>query len=149
MQRKRKPRLTDESLRDVWNLRPVDCGEAELADFDQLISSAVSRCLNDENRLEIAGDLSTVFGEEISVHMLNAYASEARNQHRIPASRFLALIGLTRRFDILDAVLREVGGKALDEQDAKEFRIGKSYVASLSAARTLREDVADLFGPDH
>ena len=81
--------------------------------------------------------------------MLNAYASEARNQHRIPASRFLALIGLTRRFDILDAVLREVGGKALDEQDAKEFRIGKSYVASLSAARTLREDVADLFGPDH
>jgi hypothetical protein len=128
-------------------LHPVDCGEAELAHFDRLISSAVGRCLDSENRAEIARDLSIVFGEEISVHMLNAYASEARTQHKIPASRFLALIGLTRRFDILDAVLRDVGGKALNESDAKEFRIGRSYVASLNAARTLREDVADLFKP--
>ncbi|MBD3729292.1 MAG: hypothetical protein IE933_06255 [Sphingomonadales bacterium] len=46
------------------------------------------------------------------------------------ASRFLALIAMTRRFDILDVVLREVGGTALDGQQAKVFRPGLDYLAS-------------------
>jgi hypothetical protein len=143
---KRKPQLSNEWMRDIWTLRPVDCGRGELEHFDALISSAVARCLKDENRVELAGGPSTVFNEEISVHMLNAYASEARKDHKIPASRLLALIGLTRRFDILDALVREIGGKALSEHDTKEFRIGKSYVISRNAARTLDRDVANLFG---
>jgi len=145
--RKRTPKLSDEWMRDIWTLRPLDCGLGELEHFEALISSAVARCLKDQDRVEIACDLSTVFGEDISVHMLNAYASEARSEHRIPASRFLALIGLTRRFDILDAVVREVGGKVLTESDTKQFRVGKSYLASLNAARILRDEVTDLFGP--
>ena len=147
--RKRKPTLSIERLRDVWNVRGLEDVEGELEDFDKLVSSAVSRCLREHkgNRDEQAADLSYLLGEEISAAMLDSYSSEARREHKISASRFLALIAMTGRFDILDAVLREVGGKALDRYDAKVFHIGVDYVASVNANRILREDIADLFSP--
>lgn len=138
---KRLPTLTDDWLNDTWNIRPIEHAEGELSTFDRLISSAVGRCLEGEKRAKIAESLSYLFGETVSVHMLNAYASEARSVHRISAGRFLALISVTRRFDILDAVLREIGGKALNSEEAKVFRVGKSFVAQLAAARALRADV--------
>ena len=144
---KRKPSLSDERLADIWNVRGLDYAEGELADFDKLISSAVSRCLADDedDRAELADLVSLVLGERVSVMMLDAYASEARRGQRIPASRFLALIAVTRRFDILDAVLREVGGKALDRSDARVYRLGRRYLDSLQASRRLREAATEIF----
>lgn len=144
---KRKSKLSEKWLHDIWNVRALDYGDGELEDFDQLISSAVAQCLQEENRAEIAATLSYLLGEEISVHMLNAYASEARRTFRIPASRLFALIAVTRRYDLLDAIVREVGGKALDRHDAKVFRIGVDYVANVSSARTLRENLVNYFDP--
>lgn len=146
---KRKPHLTDERLRDIWNVRGLDHVEAELEDFDKLLSSAVARCLkeDDDSRDELAKTLSSLLNEHISVAMLDSYTSEARREHKIPASRFLTLIAVTRRFDILDAVLREIGGKALDRQGAKILRVGMDYAASVRAARVLRESVETLFAP--
>lgn len=148
--KKRQPTLSDEWLNDVWNVRDLDYGEAELENFDKLISSAVSRCLREDDcdRDRQAAHLSYVLGEEVSVSMLNAYSSEARRDQRIPASRFLALIAMTRRFDILDAVLRGVGGKALDWHASKVFRIGVDYVNNVNAARTLRESLSEVVAPD-
>jgi hypothetical protein len=146
--RKRTPKLSDEWLTDVWTVRPIDYAEGELADFDQLVSSAVARCLKQESRADIARDLSHILGERVTVHMLNAYASEERREHNISAVRLLALIGLTSRFDILDALVREVGGKALDRNGASYFRVGKRYVDYLNAARALREDVAKIFSAE-
>ncbi|MBB4100747.1 hypothetical protein [Sphingomonas kyeonggiensis] len=148
--KKRKPFLSDERLRDVWNVRPLDYADDELQDFDKLISSAVARCLaeDDGNRAEIAALLSMLLGERVSVQMLDAYASEARRIHRIPASRFLALIAVTRRFDLLDAVLREVGGKALDRSDARIFKLGVHYLTKVNASRVLGEAIDEIFnGP--
>lgn len=54
---------------------------------------------------------------------------------------------MTRRFDILDAVLREVGGKAMDWHDAKVFRVGADYVNCLGASRALRESLAEVISP--
>jgi hypothetical protein len=65
----------------------------------------------------------------------------------MPTSRFLALVALTRRFDVLDALVREVGGKALDRHDAKYFRIGKRYVDHLNASRALRQEMEELISP--
>ena len=147
--RKQKPHLSDERLADSWNVRGLDYGEAELEDFDKLISSAVSRCLKEDesDRQEQAATLSYLLNEHVSVAMLDSYTGEARREHKIQASRFLALLAMTRRFDILDAVLREVGGKALDRHDAKVFRIGVDYIASMNANRNLRACLEDLYDP--
>jgi hypothetical protein len=145
--RKRQSKLSDERLHDIWNVRGLDYGERELEDFDVLISSAVSRCLKEDqsDRGEQAATLSYLLGEEVSVATLDSYTSEARRDRKIPASRLFALIAMTRRFDILDAVLREVGGKALDRHDAKVFRVGVDYIANLNAARHLRDSVAEWY----
>lgn len=146
---KQKPHLSDEWLADAWNVRGLDYGEAELENFDKLISSAVSRCLkeDDNDRQEQAATLSYLLDEHVSVAMLDSYTSEARRKHKIQASPFLALIAMTRRFDILDAVLREVGGKALDRHDAKVFRVGVDYIASVNADRNLRVGLEELYDP--
>ncbi|WP_264940433.1 hypothetical protein [Sphingomonas caeni] len=141
--RKRKPLLSDERMAEVWDIRSLEHAEGELRDFDKLVSSAVSRCLAEDkgNRVEIANRLSVILGERITVMMLDSYSSEARREHHISASRFLALLAVTRRFDILDAVLREVGGKALDRADARIFKLGQRYIASINAERDLRDTV--------
>jgi hypothetical protein len=147
---KRKPRLSDQRLRDIWNVRTLDYADGELEHFDKLIASAVSRCLaeNEADRAGLAADLSCLLGQEVSVAMMNAYTSEARREHPIPAYRFLALIAMTRRFDILDAVVREVGGKALDYSDAQVFKLGKSYLANIHSSRQLQATVTEVLATD-
>jgi hypothetical protein len=145
--RKRIPKLSDEWLGDVWTLRPVDGGEDELANFDQIILSGVTRCLESQDRAEIADSLSLILGQDVPASMLDAYASEAKRGHNIPAFRSLALIGVAGRFDVLDALVREVGGKVLSEPEVKYYRIGKAYVDHLNALRALRKEAGDLFGP--
>jgi predicted subunit of tRNA(5-methylaminomethyl-2-thiouridylate) methyltransferase len=146
---KKEPFLSDSRLHDIWNVRPIDHAEGELKDFDRLICSAVARCLNEskEPRSELADTLSFVLGERVSAAMLDAYSSGARRDYKVPASRFIVLMAITRRFDLLDAVLREVGGKALNAKDSKVFEIGKRYVESLNAARALDDLVSKTLGP--
>ena len=45
---------------------------------------------------------------------------------------------------LLDAVLREVGGKALDRSDAQVYRFGRRYLDSVHASRRLRETEAEI-----
>lgn len=57
---------------------------------------------------------------------------------------------MTRRFDILDAVLREIDGKALDGRQAKVYRTGVDFLESLNAERALRQRVEEATGrQDH
>ncbi len=100
---KRNSRLSNEWVADIWNMRSLDYVENELEDFDKLISAAVSKCLQEDpdSRQAQADMLSYLLGEKISVAMIDSYASESRREHKIPASRFLVLIAMTRRFDIL------------------------------------------------
>lgn len=144
--KKRAPRLSEKNLKDIWNIRILDGKNSELGDLEQFISSAVSRCLREggKTRAEQAVRLSDVLGDDISSFMLDAYSSEVRREHKISASRFFALIAITGRFDIFDAIVREIGGKALSQSDAKVFRIGHDYVASLEAEKRLRDRVSDL-----
>ena len=146
---KRRPTLSDEMMRDVWNVRDRSFEAAELVHFEKLVSSAVARCLREDSRSrEVrASGLSQLVGETVSVAMLDSYTSEARREHKVPASRFLVLIAMTRRFDILDAVLRDIGGKALDRHEAKVFHMGVDYAAALDAERTLHHTVSELFPP--
>jgi hypothetical protein len=144
---KRRPHLSDEWLRDIWNVRPLNHAAGELDGFDKLVSSAVSQCLSGDewSRGDVAQYLSELLNEQISGFMLDAYASEARRDHPITGHRFLALIAITRRFDILDAVLREIGGKALSSGECMTFKLGLYYSVKLTADRRLEEVMDQIF----
>ena len=100
--------------------------EADLAGLERLVAASVSRALKEDlrSRAEIAGAMSSLLGEDVTRWMLDAYASEARDQHNISAGRFLALIAATNRFDILDAVMIRVGARVLVGEEVHTAHLG-------------------------
>jgi hypothetical protein len=65
--------------------------------LDARISRAVSVALSEcgKSRAAVAREMSAFLGETVSQPMLDAYASVAREAHRISVSRFLALVHAT------------------------------------------------------
>ena len=101
-------------------------GEAELAGFDRVLAAKVSAILKDDDRSRevIAAEMTALLAEPVSKLMLDAYASEARDQHNIPAHRLFALIAVTERFDILDAACRRIGAAVMVGEEINAVRLG-------------------------
>lgn len=99
---------------------------ADLAGIDRLIAANVSRILRDDDRSreDVARAMSLLLDEEVTRFMLDAYASEARENHNISAGRFLALIAATKRHDALDHVLRRIGAAVLVGEEIATARAG-------------------------
>ena len=140
--RKRRPSLTDAQMAFTFAPPKPAREEGDLAGLTAQIASACGRALKEDTRSreEIAGRMSALLGEGITRWMLDAYASEARDGHNVSASRFLALIAATERFDILDAVITKIGARALVGAEVHAARLGH-----LLAARTqLDEQIRTL-----
>lgn len=82
------------------------------------ISRAVAAALRDSDvaRDEIARRMSAFLGEDVSPHMLNAYASAAREDHNISFARLVALSHALARLDLLDLGARCLGGAVVDQR---------------------------------
>ena len=82
------------------------------------IARAVSRTLKDDGRPrgEIAAAMSEHLGEDISEHMLNAYASPSRESHSISLERAVALVAVTDDPRLLGEVLRPLGLAVIPER---------------------------------
>lgn len=85
--------------------------------FEARLSRAVSLALQDcgAPRAEIAERMSTFLGQKVSLAMLNAYASAAREEHTISLPRFLALMHATGDQRLLE-LLAEPFGLAVIER---------------------------------
>ena len=70
------------------------------------ISRAVALALKDcgKSRLDIAREMSKELGYPVSEATLDAYASEAKESHKISLERFIALIMATECHDLLGFV---------------------------------------------
>jgi hypothetical protein len=101
-------------------------GEACLAGLEQQICSAVGVMLNSDGRTrwEIAAKVSELLAEEVSKFMLDSYASPAREEHRVPMSRLLAIAAVTGRHDLLDPILRRIGAAVLVGEEVHTARVG-------------------------
>lgn len=102
-------------------------GPAALAGIEQRISRTVGTILNSDSRPReiIAAEMSLLLEDEISRAMLDAYSSPARPEHKVPMSRFLALIAVTKRHDLLDPLMREIGAAVLVGAEVMTARLGQ------------------------
>lgn len=102
-------------------------GAAALAGLEQRISRCVGAMLNSDSRPRelLAAEMSILLDEEVSRAMLDAYSSPARDQHKVPMSRFLALVAVTQRHDLLDPLMREIGAALLIGEEVKTARLGQ------------------------
>lgn len=82
------------------------------------LSRAVSIALRDAggNRRDIAARMSRFLGETVSVPMLDAYASAAREAHRISVPRLLALIHATGDRRLLEFLAEPMGWAVIERR---------------------------------
>lgn len=123
---KRRPALLADQLAFTFEAPSPARLDAGLAGLERFVAAGVARALKEDTRSrdEVAGAVSALLDETVSRWMLDAYASEARETHSVSAGRFLALIAVTDRFDILDAVLTRIGARVLVGEEVHAAHLG-------------------------
>lgn len=109
---KRKPAFDSGQLDLGFGVPEAATTDGALVSLPRETASAVATILRGEtrNRYDIAAAMSALLDDEVSKLMLDAYASEAREGHRISFDRMLVLIVATGRYDVLRALIRKIGG---------------------------------------
>ena len=127
---------------------------AELAGLERQICRGVGTILQDEPRSRelIAAAMSELLDEDVSKAMLDAYASAAREGHKVPMSRFLALVAVCNRHDLLDLIVRQIGAAVLVGEEVHTARLGHidRHIARLKAERHTIAGLAPMIrGQEH
>jgi hypothetical protein len=127
-------------------------GPAALAGLEQRICRTAATILNSDPRPReiIAAEMSILLEDDISRAMLDAYSSPARAEHKVPMSRFLALIAVTKRHDLLDPLMREIGAAVLVGAEVMTARLGQidREIARLRDEKTKLAATAPLIRGD-
>lgn len=111
---RRRDTLTADLFRD-YRPEPVvvrfDHGEVQAWSLSGRLSKAVSITMDeaDLSREEIAAAMSDLLKAPVSKAMLDAYASQAREQHSISAVRLAALVEITGDVRPLNTLLESAG----------------------------------------
>ena len=119
-----------------------------LAGLDRMVAATVATMLKEDtrSRYEIAGRVSELLDDDVSKPMLDAYASEARENWSISAARLLALTSVTERYDLLDRLTRQIGAALLVGPEILTAELGHidRQIAELKKRRSSIEHAAPV-----
>lgn len=123
---KRTPAMDPAQLAFSFDLDPTAPRQGAFAEIDRMFASGVSRILKEDprTRFEIAADLSELLDAEVTKWTLDAWAAEAKDGHKVPATRLLLLAAITGRADVLNALLRPFGFAVLAGEEIYLAEIG-------------------------
>lgn len=138
---KRRPALTDLQMAFSFEVPSAATEAGDLAGFGPMIAASVARACREDSRdrAAIAAAMSAVLGETVSRAMIDAYASEARGEHNIPAHRWWALIAVTGRWDIADAIATRCGARLLSGEEIRAAELGHVQAQMAELQERLRE----------
>ncbi len=126
--RDRNDHLTGDLL--SWSppevVKRFDDQRIKTANMRARIARAVSETLTESelSREEIAEHMAVFLGEECSKNMLDAYASEAREDHTIPYLRLIALVHTTGDVRLLQIGAELFGHLVVDNKFMKFIELG-------------------------
>lgn len=128
---------------------PIPDGEAALAGFERRTNVLVGEMLNSDgrDRYVIAAEVSKLLDEDVSKPMLDAYSSPAREDHKVPFSRLMAIVVVTGRYDLLDRHMRETGCGVITGRELETAELGhiEQEINQLKArARELRKTASPI-----
>lgn len=114
----------DDRTLDLLNWEPPQTSasfpeeQVRAASLRAQISKAVALALKDcgKNRDEVAKEIGEYLGEACSKNILDAYASESREDHVINVVRFMALIHATGDVRLLQMLAAPFGWAVVDER---------------------------------
>lgn len=136
---KRRASISTEQLGFTFEPPAPARRDADLAGLDRVVAASVGLALKEDarSRHEVAGAVSALLDDPVSKLMLDAYASEAREDHNISGARLLAVIAVTERFDLLDVLVRRIGAALLVGEELHAARLGHLKAQE----RALREEI--------
>ena len=142
---KRVSSLSDLQMAFSFEVPVRAAGDGDLAGFAAMVSASVARMLREDERSRqlIAHRMSQLLAEEVTPAMVDAYASEARTGHNIPAARWWALVAVTGRFDVADAIATRTGARVLSGDEIRATELGhiQAQLEELQARmRALKAD---------
>ncbi|PKP93167.1 MAG: hypothetical protein CVT77_06450 [Alphaproteobacteria bacterium HGW-Alphaproteobacteria-16] len=122
--------------------------QGSLAGLGREIAATVAVMLKEDgrSRFELAGKVSELLDDDVTKGMLDAYASEARENHAISAERLLALVAVTDRHDLLDRLMRRIGATVLVGEQILTAELGHidRQIAELKSRRRSIENAAPV-----
>lgn len=86
------------------------------------MSEALKRCAYD--RYEVAARMGRLLGSDVSVHMLNAYTAESREDHNISLERAMAFDAATEGYALLNFFAEKRGCRIAIGKDALLAELG-------------------------
>ncbi len=143
---KRRPALDASQLGFTFDPPSRPAREAGLAGLGRRVSAAVGHAVKGDERAreEIAAAMSVLLDEHVTRSMIDSWSAESKDQNPIGFARFMALITVTNRFDLLDALVREAGVAVLVGDELLLARLGdvRSRIRALHAEeKSLNERV--------
>lgn len=110
---------------------------------NEALKAALAGC--QMSREEIAGELSRLVGEEMSVHTLNNWCAEGANNRRFPLECAAALSIITGNREVLDAALKTAGFRVLDAEESAYYELGIIEAEEL-VRRKHKKEVMERIG---
>lgn len=105
------------------------------------VSELVSEMLKatDFDRYEIAARLSRLSGDDVSKHMLDAWASPARPDHNLPLYRAALLEEVCASHVLTNWLVHLRGGRVAYGREALDAELGRLERVASDASRKARE----------
>ncbi|CAA0129018.1 Uncharacterised protein [Starkeya nomas] len=104
----------------------------------------MSQSLKGHDRDEIAARMTAYLDEQISGHMLNAYASEARSEHIINIVRFIALIEATGDRRLLEFIASQFGWSVIEQRYLPAISLAERLEKRAKMDREIEADRREL-----
>lgn len=140
----------DPLTKDLFEYQPpkvavrYDDGVTGRGSLDNQIARLISRALRDarddgNTRADIAASMSRYLNRSISTAMLDKWASEASDEHRIPLDAFIALVDATGAKELLGFVPGMFNLTVIENEyaDLIEDRLLEDHIEELVARRQV------------
>ena len=112
--------------------------------LDSKIARLIGQSLRDARddgmtRADVARQMSAYLGRSISEAMLNKWASEGSDEHRIPLDAFIGLVQATGMRDLLGFVPGEFGLTVIENEYAEliEERLLEDHIEEMQARKQV------------
>ena len=93
-----------------------DPAQVRAATLNARLARAISAALDGHDRLRVAQEMSAILGRPVSKNMVDAYASQAREDHAISAPRYMALAHATADARLLQVMAEPMGWAVIDQR---------------------------------
>lgn len=143
-------RNRDPLTKDLFSWEPPKVAVGYSADvigrgrLDNKIARLVAQSLREaredgKSRADVAREISAFLGRSVSEAMLNKWAAEGAEEHRIPLDAFVGLVHATGARDLLGFVPGEFGLTVIENEYAEliEERLLDDHIEEMQARRQV------------